>query len=125
MSSPSGRITRVRFAGLRTAASVELDLGGLTALIGPNGVGKSSLIEGFELLRRVMTSDDLVRTLHEDHGGPASLVSHGEHELRLWAAGMTEEGAFSYEIDLGRGEGGFGITRELLREGGKGNRPDR
>jgi predicted ATP-dependent endonuclease of OLD family len=65
VSTTRGQITRVRFAGLRTAASVELDLGGLTVLIGPNGVGKSSLIEGLELLRRVMTSDDFVGALHE------------------------------------------------------------
>jgi predicted ATPase len=117
--SPPDRITRVRFAGLRTAASVELDLEGLTVLIGPNGVGKSSLIEGFELLRRVMASDDLVRTLHEDHGGPASLVSHGEHELRLGVDVTTEEVAFSYEMVLGRGAGGFGITHESLHKGGR------
>lgn len=114
--SSRGHITRVRFAGLRTAASVELDLGGLTVLIGPNGVGKSSLIEGLELLQRVMTSDDFVRVLHEDHGGPASLVTHGASELKLGVDVTTEDGSFSYGMVLGRVEGGFGIAHESLHE---------
>ncbi len=116
MPTTPGRITRVRFAGLRTAASVELDLGGLTVLIGPNGVGKTTLVEGFELLRRLMTTDDFVRTLHEDHGGPISLVTHGESELKLGVDGTTEDGSFSYGMILGRVEGGFGIAHESLHE---------
>lgn len=114
MSTTRDRITRVRFAGLRTAASVELNLEGLTVLIGPNAAGKSSLIEGLELLRRVMTRDDFFRTLHEEHGGPTSLVTHGQSELRLGADLTNEYGSFSYEIVLGRVEGGFGIARESL-----------
>lgn len=114
MSTIRGRITRVRFAGLRTAASVELDLGGLTVLIGPNGVGKSSLIEGLELLRRVITSDDFVRATHEDHGGPTALITHGERELKLGIDVTTEDGSLSYGMVLGRVEGGFGIAHESL-----------
>lgn len=114
MSTPPGRITRVRFAGLRTAASVELDLEGLTVLIGPNGVGKSTLVEGFELLRQVVASDEFVRTLHEDHGGPTSLVTHGERELKLEVDVATEAGELSYRMFLGRGDGGFGIAHESL-----------
>lgn len=117
MSTPPGRITRVRFSGLRTAVSVELDLDGLTVLIGPNGVGKSSLVEGFELLRRVMTSDDFVRALHEDHGGPPALVTHKAHELELGVDIATEMLPQSYGIALGRVEGGFGITHEAMDVG--------
>jgi predicted ATPase len=116
VSTPPGRIARVRFAGLRTAAEVELDLEGLTVLIGPNGVGKSTLIEGFELLRQVMNSNDFVRTLHEDHGGPASLVAHGAGELKLGIDVVVEDGSFSYGIVLQRIEGGFGIAHEALHK---------
>lgn len=116
MSTARGRITRVRFAGLRTAASVELDLEGLTVLIGPNGVGKSTLVEGFELLRRVMISDEFVQTLHEDHGGPTSLVTHGASELELGVDLTTEDGSFSYGMVLGRVDGGFGIAHESLHD---------
>ncbi|HWU89513.1 MAG TPA: ATP-binding protein, partial [Kofleriaceae bacterium] len=115
MSLARGRIKRVRFAGLRTAASIELELEGLTVLIGPNGVGKSTLVEGFELLRRVMASDDLVRTLHEDHGGPTSLIAHDDHELKLGIDVETDEESFSYGMVFGRVDGGFGIAHESLR----------
>ncbi|HSK03155.1 MAG TPA: ATP-binding protein [Kofleriaceae bacterium] len=114
MSTAPARITRVRFAGLRTAASVELDLEGLTVLIGPNGVGKSTLIEGFELLRRVMVSEDFLGALHDGHGGPTSLVTHGARELTLGLDATTEEGPLSYEIVLEQVEGDFGIARESL-----------
>ncbi len=128
MSTAPARITRVRFAGLRTAASIELDLEGLTVLIGPNGVGKSTLIEGFELLRRVMTSDDFVGTLHDDHGGPTSLVTHGANKLMLAVdVRVLEQDALpdltysqdrlpSYGIVLGGVAGGFGIAEEVLSE---------
>jgi predicted ATPase len=100
---------------LRTAANVELELDGLTVLIGPNAVGKSSIIEGLELLHRVIAGDDLVRTLHEDHGGPVALVTHGANALGLGLEGTTEGESFSYEITLGRGGGGFDIAQESLR----------
>lgn len=116
MSTARSRITRVRFAGLRTAASVELELEGLTVLIGPNAVGKSSLVEGFELLRCVMNSDDFLRTLHEDHGGPTALITHGESELKLGVDVAFDDWSFSYALVLGRQEGGFAITHESLHE---------
>lgn len=115
MSTSRSGITRVRFAGLRTAASVELELEGLTVLIGPNAVGKSSLLEGIELLRRVTTDDDFVRTLHEDHGGPPALLAHGERELKLGVDLTAEDRSLSYGISLGL-EGGFAITHESLHE---------
>ena len=110
----SPRITKVRFAGLRTAASVVLVLDGLTVLIGPNGVGKSTLIEGVELLRKVTTGDDFLRSLHDDHGGVRSLLTHGATELRLevWAdVGAVE---FRYQLILERANGGFTIANESL-----------
>jgi AAA15 family ATPase/GTPase len=44
------RIVKVRFAGLRTAADVPLDGEPMNVLIGPNGVGKSTLIEGLAIV---------------------------------------------------------------------------
>jgi predicted ATPase len=58
MAAPTAsrdRITRIHVTGFRSLADVTLDLDGLTVLIGDNGSGKSSLIEVFEVLRRVTT----------------------------------------------------------------------
>jgi predicted ATPase len=89
-----------------------LDLEGLTVLIGPNGVGKSTLVEGFELLRVMMTSDDLIRTLHEDHGGQTSLVTHGASKLNLGIDITTDDGSISYGLVLV--EDGLDIAYESL-----------
>lgn len=45
------RVTWMRVRGMRSLADVELDLRGLTVLIGENGSGKSTILEAVELLR--------------------------------------------------------------------------
>lgn len=76
------RITRVWFGGLRTLRSLQLDLTGLTVLVGENAVGKSTLLEGLELLR-LAAGPDLIPRLHDLHGGPRALFAHGERKLQL------------------------------------------
>jgi predicted ATPase len=75
------QITELRIAGLRTLADVVLPLDGLTVLIGNNGSGKSSLIEGIELLRK-LSEPNFYSLLHEHHGGLPGLLRRGIHELR-------------------------------------------
>ncbi len=115
----SPRITKVRFAGLRTAASVELELGGLTVLIGPNGVGKSTLIEGLELLRKVMSGDDFLRALYSDHGGPMSLRAHGASEIGLGIDVEADGFEYRYALVLGGVNGALEITAESLTQDGE------
>ena len=77
------RITQLRISGLRVIEDLVLDLGAMTVLIGDNGTGKSSILEGLELLRQAakplhFTSDVIDRA----HGGLASLLRHGSSDLR-------------------------------------------
>jgi len=43
-------IDRIHFENLKSLASVTLDLGRFTALVGANGCGKSSVLQGLHLL---------------------------------------------------------------------------
>jgi predicted ATPase len=113
------RITRVRFSGLRTAADVVLDCEPMTVLIGPNGVGKSTLIEGLELLRKLELSNDFVRALNDEHGGVSRLLRHGASELKLGVDITNGSSSMSYDISLVRQNGSFVIEHESLDDAGE------
>lgn len=84
------RITKLRIRGLRAIEGLELDLDGLTVLIGENGTGKSSIIEALEILRLGGKPIDFVPdVIVRAHGGLKSLMRRGAKELRL---GVTIEG---------------------------------
>jgi predicted ATPase len=108
----NGRITNVRFAGLRTAASVGLELGRLTVLIGDNGVGKSTIIEGLELLRLVTSGEDFIGPLHDEHGGLASLITHGSTHLTLGLNVGGADAELEYVVRMSDVDGAAGIVEE-------------
>jgi predicted ATPase len=96
----TARITELRIAGLRTLADVVLPLDGLTVLIGDNGSGKSSLIEGIELLRK-LSEPNFCSLLNDHHGGLHSLLRRGDIELTLVAKLLLEDGIpYEYWVDL-------------------------
>jgi predicted ATPase len=108
------RIRRVRFQGLRTARNVPLDCEPMNVLIGPNGVGKSTLIEGLEILRKIDFGYDFVRALNEEHGGASHLLRHGASELRLGVEIMDDATGLAYEIILAPRGGYLAIAQETL-----------
>jgi predicted ATPase len=111
------RIVRVRFSGLRTAADVQLDCEPMTVLIGPNGVGKSTLIEGLEILHKIPSGPDFVRTLNDEHGGVSHLLRRGESELKLGVDITDGSSSLSYAMTLARRNGSFVIDHESLHQG--------
>lgn len=97
---PQDRITRVSLKGLRTLESVDLHLRGLTVLIGANGSGKSSILEGCEILRRA-ASAKFVDEFLTVHGGFESLKRFGADRMtfgvRIEGVGKPIEYSFSME----------------------------
>lgn len=75
-------ITELRIEGLRTIEKLRLKLDGLTVLIGDNGSGKSSILEGCEILRRA-TGEHFMGELHTIHGGLRALLRQGAPALKL------------------------------------------
>lgn len=114
----TARITELRIAGLRTLADVVLPLDGLTVLIGNNGSGKSSLIEGIELLRK-LSEPNFYALLHEHHGGLHGLLRRGAHELTFEVRLTTPSAArFAYVVTLALVRDRARITKEALTEMG-------
>jgi predicted ATPase len=79
----TSHITSISISGLRTLEQFTLKLDGLTVLIGENGCGKSSVIEAFELLRR-LTSTQFTNDYNQVHGGDGLLLRHGSQEIRIF-----------------------------------------
>lgn len=88
----TAHLTSISISGLRTLEQFKLDLGGLTVLIGENGSGKSSVIEAFELLRR-LTANDFNGNYNQIHGGDGLLLRHGSGGIRLLSE-ITEAGTW-------------------------------
>ena len=88
----TAHITSISISGLRTLEQFTLPLSGLTVLIGENGCGKSSVIEAFELLRR-LTANDFNGNYNQIHGGDGLLLRHGSGGIRLLVE-ITEAGTW-------------------------------
>ena len=69
------QIDKLTIKGFKSLQDVELKLGKLNVLIGPNGVGKSNLVSYFEMLRRMVAEDLQVWTGRQ--GGADRILTYG------------------------------------------------
>jgi energy-coupling factor transporter ATP-binding protein EcfA2 len=58
-------IVRVQFENFKSLQNVTLELGRLTALVGANGCGKSSVLQGIDLLSRCASPPDVAELSHK------------------------------------------------------------
>jgi predicted ATPase len=107
----TAHITSISISGLRTLEQFKLDLGGLTVLIGENGSGKSSVIEAFELLRR-LTNNEFTSNYNHIHGGDGLLLRQGSQEIRLLVE-LSQLGSWqaTYEVWFSK----VGVRYEAIR----------
>ncbi len=102
------RIKNISISGIRTLDEFSLDIDGFV-LIGENGSGKSSIIEGCELLRRLANSN-----FHSEyisiHGGDSSLIRNGHNEIELGATVEGKPWTAFYKIRFN----GKGISEETF-----------
>ncbi|MEM8926491.1 MAG: DNA replication and repair protein RecF [Actinomycetota bacterium] len=101
------QITRLWLTDFRSYHELELDLSlGLTAIIGPNGVGKTNLLEALSLLA----------TLKSFRGAPVdSLVRRGAERAFVRAEGIRDEREVLIELELAKGKTRAQVNRQRLR----------
>ncbi|MEX0725397.1 MAG: AAA family ATPase [Planctomycetaceae bacterium] len=107
------KLNRIKINGFRRLVDVDLPLHPLCVMIGPNGVGKTSLLDVFSLL--AASARGQLNNRLSDFGGIFSILTRdrtSEVELGL---DYSEDGeVFHYEILLKTQGFGYEIGRELL-----------
>jgi DNA replication and repair protein RecF len=100
-------ITRLWLDDFRSYRRLDLELAtGLTAVCGPNGVGKTNLMEALGLLA----------TLRSFRGAPAdSMVRRGADRAVVRAEGIRDGREVLIELELGRGRTRAQVNRQRLR----------
>lgn len=97
---------------MKSIASVDLDLGGLTVLIGDNGTGKSTILEALELLRVSAQYGSVAELIRKYHGGMPALAAPGAGSVTVGASIDAPPDTLDYcvEFDAIRGS----VVEELL-----------
>lgn len=95
----AGEIRRIRVAGFRSLGDVDVPLGRLTVLVGPNGSGKTNTLNVLRLLAATIRFD-LVSAV-EDFGGFAKILrDDGEtREVRIEVEAIVTEHANNRALD--------------------------
>lgn len=94
-------VRSIRVAGFRAIEKLELELDGLTVLVGENGAGKSTLIEAFELLAKAGRLGMFVKDgLLLAHGRPSELFRFGSSTLSLGISLEGPDAGIDYDFEL-------------------------
>ncbi len=81
---------RTTIRGFKTIAELEgFEPGPLTALIGPNGVGKSNFIAFFRMMSWALADTDNLRFFVSERGGASKLLHDGPSRTREIEAELT------------------------------------
>ena len=84
------RLERITIRGFKTIAELEsFEPGALTALIGPNGVGKSNFIAFFRMVSWALAGPDNLRFFVSERGGASKLLHDGPSRTREIEAELT------------------------------------
>ena len=84
------RLDRITIRGFKTIAELEnFEPGPLTALIGPNGVGKSNFIAFFRMMSWALADHGNLRFFVSERGGASKLLHDGPSRTREIEAELT------------------------------------
>lgn len=93
------RITELHILNFRAFDGVKLSLDGLTVLTGKNATGKTSIVEAFELLRKV-PHPSFMAEFQNAHGGLRRLIRHASLPMTLTVRIDGPEGPLMYTLSF-------------------------
>lgn len=108
------RIKRIQLTGFRRILNLDLELRPFMALIGANGVGKTSFLDALFILS-ASASGNLNAVLSQ-FGGVANLLTRGRSDGLSFLVDMEVPGhePLEYQLSLKPKGTGYSISRELL-----------
>ncbi|MFN0197926.1 MAG: AAA family ATPase [Planctomycetaceae bacterium] len=108
------KITRIKINGFRRLVDVDLPLNPLCVMIGPNGVGKTSLLDVFSLLAASARGE--LETKIAEYEGLFSVLTRGvANQLNVEIECTLEQCSLIYCLVIERQEFAYQIRREFLR----------
>ena len=91
-------LKRIRIQGYKSLADVEVHLGYLTVLIGPNASGKSNFLDALHLLSRIASCHTLREAFAQHRGYPLESFTFGPEGIKTLR--QQEKVSFCMEIDV-------------------------
>jgi predicted ATPase len=109
--------SRLQVSGFRRLRKLDLELRPLNVLIGANGVGKSSVLDTFDLL--AASADGALENFVSDAGGINSMLTlDGQTDALAVELEMPVSGekGIQYEISIKRSGIGYSVANEQLTQ---------
>jgi predicted ATPase len=110
------RFNRIKISGFRRLHAVDLPVRPFMALIGANGVGKTSLLDAFSILSASASGN--LNGMLSRYGGIVSLLTRGKSEDLSFVVDMNVPGhqPLEYELNLAPKANGYAISGEILSQ---------
>ncbi|MGE5577501.1 MAG: AAA family ATPase [Syntrophothermus sp.] len=107
-------IRRVKIEGYKSLKSVEIPLSKLTVFFGPNGVGKSNLMDSLGLLSRMATKKTIKEAFEDHRGDPLEAFYFGDTGVE----GLLKQGSaeFNIEVDVELSDSVVATVAQQIRE---------
>lgn len=117
-------IEEIRIRGYRSMEDVQVHLGPLNVIIGPNGVGKSSFLDVLSFLSEALGRREPLGRLLSKRGGIGRLLTLGRRDSieigistrPLDAAGGMSSGPLRYDLEIAAAGIGYSIAKENLAQ---------
>jgi AAA15 family ATPase/GTPase len=93
-------IRRIQIKNYKSLKNIEVSLGLLAVIFGPNAVGKSNLFDALNLLARLVTKKNLKEAFDGHRGLPIEAVHYDKGTIRDLLSEKTHTISFSVDVEL-------------------------
>ncbi|MBM3740198.1 MAG: ABC transporter ATP-binding protein [Acidobacteria bacterium] len=110
----NGTFSEIRIENFRRLAKIQLPLKGLNVVIGANGIGKTSLLDAFNLLAQ--SAGGTLNQALSEQGGLVSVLTIDRRPLLSFGLTMATAPPFEYSLEISPRGGGYVIDQEELSQ---------